>query len=79
VRARPGAAVATPLHWDEVADAALEPGLFTLRTVRRRLDELGQDGDPWAGLTRRRYSLAKAQGRLDELTRGRIAPAAGSS
>jgi bifunctional non-homologous end joining protein LigD len=68
VRARPGAPVAVPLHWDEVADRGLEPGQFTLRTVRRRLGELDQAGDPWAGLTKRRYSLTKAETRLDELT-----------
>jgi bifunctional non-homologous end joining protein LigD len=73
VRARPGAPVAVPLHWDEVADTRLEPGRFTLRTVRRRLSELDQAGDPWAGLTKRRYSLTRAETRLDELTRARLA------
>jgi hypothetical protein len=56
-----------------VADTGLEPGRFTLRTVRRRLSELDQAGDPWAGLTKRRYSLTKAETRLDELTRARLA------
>ena len=73
VRARPGAPVAVPLHWDEVADTGLEPGRFTLRTVRRRLSELDQAGDPWAALTERRYSLTKAETRPDELTRARLA------
>ncbi len=79
VRARPGAPVAVPLHWDEVADSDLEPGRFTLRTVRRRLGELDLATDPWAGLTERRYSLAKARNRLDELTRAEISPAAAGS
>lgn len=69
VRARPGAPVAVPLDWDEVADSALEPGQFTLRTAPRRLAELGQATDPWAGLTKHRYNLAKVQDRLDELAR----------
>lgn len=67
VRARPGAPVATPLHWYEVADGGLEPRRFTLRTVRGRLGELDQAGDPWAGLTKRRYSLTTAQTRLDKI------------
>jgi bifunctional non-homologous end joining protein LigD len=79
VRARPGAAVAVPLHWDEVADSSLEPSRFTLRTVRRRLGELDRAADPWAGLTRRRYSLTKAKNQLDELTRTGVTPAAGGS
>jgi bifunctional non-homologous end joining protein LigD len=79
VRARPGAPVATPLHWDEVADGGLEPGRFTLRTAGGRLGELNPAADPWAGLTRRRYSLAKAQNRLDDLTRGEVTSAAEGS
>ncbi len=69
VRARPGAPVAVPLHWDEVADRSLEPGRFTLRTVPGRLSGLGEStADPWAGLSRRRYGLAKATGLLEQLT-----------
>jgi bifunctional non-homologous end joining protein LigD len=67
VRARPGAAVAVPLAWEELADSTLEPGRFTLRTVPRRLAGLDHATDPWADLTGHRYSLAKAQDRLDEL------------
>jgi bifunctional non-homologous end joining protein LigD len=68
VRARPGAAAAVPLHWDEVADPGLKPGRFTLRTMPRRLAEIDQAGDPWADLAKRRSSLATARDRLDELT-----------
>ncbi len=68
VRARPGAHVAVPLHWDEVADSGLAPGRFTLRTVRGRLEGLDRAGDPSAGLARHRQGLARAQARLDELT-----------
>ena len=70
VRARPGAPVAVPLHWDEVADRRLAPGRFTLRTVPGRLAELGSSGDPWSGITRRRYRLTKAAKLLDGLTVG---------
>jgi len=79
VRARPGAAAAVPLHWDEVADDSLEPGRFTLRTVRRRLAGLGPATDPWADLSKHRYSLVRAQDRLDELARRGVRPAAGGS
>jgi len=54
VRGRPGAHVATPLHWAEVEDSGLDPGQFTLRTLRHELDGRG---DPWAGMTRHRRRL----------------------
>jgi bifunctional non-homologous end joining protein LigD len=66
VRARPGAPVATPLRWEEVEDSGLTPHQFTLRTMPDRLDQLGKS-DPWAGLARRRYSLARAAQRLAKL------------
>jgi bifunctional non-homologous end joining protein LigD len=69
VRARPGAHVATPLGWEELEDPGLTPGRFTLRTVGERLDRLGRS-DPWAGLARRRYGLARATQRLEKLAGG---------
>jgi bifunctional non-homologous end joining protein LigD len=45
VRALPGAPVATPVSWDEVADAALHPQGFKLRELGERLRRAG---DPWA-------------------------------
>jgi len=47
-RPRPGAPVATPLRWEELADDALAPDAWSMRTVLQRLDELG--GDPWADI-----------------------------
>jgi bifunctional non-homologous end joining protein LigD len=61
VRARPGAPVATPLHWAEVEDASLTPAQFTLRTVGERL---ASTPDPWAGMSRHRYDVATAHRRL---------------
>jgi bifunctional non-homologous end joining protein LigD len=66
VRARPGAPVATPLRWEELEDSGLTPHQFTLRTAGERLAGLGQS-DPWAGLARRRYGLARASQRLAKL------------
>ena len=66
VRARPGAPVATPLSWSELADAALQPGQFTLSTVRARLE---QAGDPWDGFAGSGSGLAQASERLAGLAR----------
>src|SRR5262249_4687011 len=41
VRARPGANVATPLRWEELADQGLTPRRFTLRSLGSRLGLLG--------------------------------------
>jgi bifunctional non-homologous end joining protein LigD len=66
VRARPGAPVATPLSWPEVADARLEPGQFTISTV---LPRLATAEDPWDGFTRARHGLGRAAERLSRLER----------
>jgi bifunctional non-homologous end joining protein LigD len=65
VRARSGAPVSTPLHWDEVSDDALTPGRFTMATMTARLD--GHD-DIWPGYGRHRQSLTGAARRLADLT-----------
>jgi bifunctional non-homologous end joining protein LigD len=61
VRARPGAPVATPLHWDELADSNLRPDRWDIRTVRERLE---RDGDPWAEISRAARALGPARRRL---------------
>jgi bifunctional non-homologous end joining protein LigD len=65
VRARPGAPVATPLAWEELADERLEPGLFTVRTMPRRFD----DTDPWRKTPAPVGSLREAWDRVEEMTR----------
>jgi bifunctional non-homologous end joining protein LigD len=47
VRALPGAPVATPVSWDEVASDALHPQGFKLREFGERLETAG---DPWADM-----------------------------
>jgi bifunctional non-homologous end joining protein LigD len=46
VRARPGAPVATPLHWDELSDRRLSAQRWTIRTV------LDRDADLWKDIGR---------------------------
>jgi bifunctional non-homologous end joining protein LigD len=67
VRARPGARVATPLSWDEVENKGLSPDQFTLRTLPDRVRESRPAAGPWAGVARRRTSLARARESLRRL------------
>jgi bifunctional non-homologous end joining protein LigD len=64
VRARPGAPVATPLEWDEVADGRIGPRSFTIVNLPERLERVG---DPWKGMRRRARSLAGSAEALREL------------
>lgn len=60
VRPRPGAPVATPLHWDEVR-RGLDPRRFTMGAVARRLE---REGDLSSGLIDDPQSLDDAVARL---------------
>ena len=62
VRPRPGAPVATPLHWEELSDSCARPDGFTLAKVPDRLD---RDGDPWRDLAKHVQPLAGARRRLE--------------
>jgi DNA ligase D len=53
VRARPGAQVSTPFHWDELDDS-LHPDRFTIPVVAERV---ARDGDPWAAMYETPQSL----------------------
>ncbi|MCL4301937.1 MAG: hypothetical protein KJ077_39945 [Anaerolineae bacterium] len=44
MRAKPGAPVATPLDWAELANPRLHSQRYTLRNIFQRL---GQKADPW--------------------------------
>lgn len=50
----PGAWVATPVTWDELAQ--VEPGNFTLSTMTARLRH---NGDPWQGILQARHDLTR--------------------
>lgn len=61
VRAQPGAPVSAPCTWEEVESGAVHPRTFTLRTMRARVDEVG---DVWGDLIRAGYAVAAAGARL---------------
>jgi bifunctional non-homologous end joining protein LigD len=57
VRARDGAPVAMPIHWDELADPQLRPDRWTIRDAA---DRLRSEGDAWKGIGRRARQLPSA-------------------
>ena len=62
LRARPGAAVATPLGWNELTTA--EPAGWNPATVRRRLT---QKADPWQDIHQHAGSAERARERLGKI------------
>src|SRR5690606_41211393 len=60
VRARKGAPVATPLHWDELG-GRLKPAQFHLGNVARRM--AGSRPDPWKAFHRASQTLTAAMKR----------------
>ena len=68
VRALPKAPIATPLHWDEVANKKLHSQQYTLRTIETRLHAMG---DPWHDVQQYACSLKKARKALDALLQER--------
>ena len=62
VRPLPGAPVSMPLHWEEVG-RGLVPGLFTIRTVHKRLKSYG---DLWEPLGTGQADLAGVMKKLAE-------------
>ena len=61
VRAKPGAPVSAPCTWDEVESGAVHPRTFTLRTMRARLDEVG---DVWSDMLGAGHAVAAASEQL---------------
>jgi len=52
VRARPGAQVSTPFHWNELP--TIDPDALTVLTVA---PQVARSGDPWAGIADRPQSI----------------------
>ena len=63
VRPRPGAPVATPLHWEELEDSKTRADRWTLSSVPERIE---RDGDPWRKIGAASQSLTTARKRLAE-------------
>ncbi|KAA9340045.1 non-homologous end-joining DNA ligase [Adhaeribacter soli] len=57
VRALPGAPVAAPLFWEELKDKNLKAQMYTIETMPKRLQEVG---NPWADFRKMAKSLKKA-------------------
>ncbi len=64
VRAKPGAPVATPIDWSELAEPGLTSRRYNIREIPARL---AQRGDPWAGMGRAAVDLRRV--RLNRLGR----------
>ena len=64
VRPKPGAPVSAPCTWQEVERGEVAPRSFTLKTMTARI---GDVGDLWADLARRKRSLRRAIEKLRKL------------
>ncbi|MEY2934000.1 MAG: hypothetical protein RL033_4749 [Pseudomonadota bacterium] len=64
VRARSGAPVSAPCTWPEIEAGTVHAQTFTLRTMGRRVEAVG---DPWRELHDRGQSLSAALGRIEAL------------
>jgi bifunctional non-homologous end joining protein LigD len=73
LRARPGAPVATPLHWSEL-DAHLHPRKYHARNLFRRL---AQKRDPWKDIDESARGLDRAEVRLEQMAPAEKAPSTG--
>jgi bifunctional non-homologous end joining protein LigD len=65
VRAKPGAPVATPLDWEELANPNLTSASYTMQTIFQRL---AHKQDPWKDMMRHARSLKTPRRRLERLT-----------
>lgn len=61
VRAKPGAPVSAPCTWEEIERGEVGPQSFTLRTMAKRVADVG---DLWGDMRKRKRSLRRAIERL---------------
>ena len=66
LRGKPGAPLSAPIEWEEVEDEAMRPNGFTLRTIRERLEVVG---DPWSNLRYRAGSIDDADAALARIAK----------
>jgi bifunctional non-homologous end joining protein LigD len=64
VRAKPSAPVSAPCTWDELERDEVGPRSFTLRSMAKRMESVG---DIWGDLRKRRRSLKRAIGQLRKM------------
>ena len=64
VRAKPGAPVSAPCHWEEIERGEVNPRTFTLRNMPERMATVG---DAWADMRRRGRSLKRPMEKLRRL------------
>lgn len=64
VRAKPGAPVSAPCSWKELERGTVGPRTFTLRTMRQRIESVG---DVWDEIRKRKRSLKRAIAALRKL------------
>lgn len=64
VRPKPGAPVSAPCRWEEIEQATVEPRTFGVRTMERRLAEVG---DLWQAIEAQRTSLRAPMAALEGL------------
>lgn len=62
VRAKPGAPVSAPCTWEEVERGEVHPKSFTLRTMEKRIADVG---DLWSSLLKSKRSLSRAINALE--------------
>ena len=56
VRAKPGAPVATPLHWDELDDPKLTATKYNIKNIFKRLSKIK---NPWENIDKIKQNLPK--------------------
>jgi len=66
VRAKPGAPVSAPCTWEEIEGGEVGPRTFTLRTMARRIAEVG---DLWSDMRKRGRSLRGPMEKLSSRSR----------